>query len=169
MSTESQKLVANDVMTRSLISAGPDQPLAEVEAKLIERRISGLPVVEDGRLVGVISRSDIARVQVLMQSLDGQISDGQLWDDMQADGFQHPQRPQYQGFRQRLDQLQVKDAMRDQIITCQPQTPVPQIAAEMVRQHIHRVIVVEGDRPVGIVSSLDLVKLLAPAASTKAV
>jgi CBS domain-containing protein len=31
----------------------------------------------------------------------------------------------------------------------------------MVQDHIHRVVVVEGDRPIGIVSSLDLVKLLA--------
>jgi CBS domain-containing protein len=31
----------------------------------------------------------------------------------------------------------------------------------MVRQHIHRVIVVDGQRPVGIISTLDIVKLVA--------
>ena len=51
--------------------------------------------------------------------------------------------------------------MHDQVVTCRPDASVVEIAAEMVRHHIHRVIVVEGDRPVGIVSSLDIVKLVA--------
>ena len=46
-------------MTRMLISATSGQPLAEADALLIEHRIGGVPVVDNGRLVGVLSRSDI--------------------------------------------------------------------------------------------------------------
>jgi CBS domain-containing protein len=155
------ELTAADIMTRKLITARPSQDLAEIERTMINERIGGLPVVEKGRLVGVVSRSDIARMQVLMLSLDEQVSDEMRWDDVHADGFQHTPEPEFQGFRQRIARLKVKEAMRDQVVTCAPTTPVGQIAAQMIDRHIHRVIVVEGDRPVGIVSSLDLVKILA--------
>ena len=159
-----EKLVAADVMTRSLIAARPDQDLSEIERVMVEKRITGLPVIDKKRLVGVISRSDINRVEVLMRSLDGQVADELQWDATQADGFQHLQRaePEYQGFRRKIDQLKVRDAMRDQVITCAPTTPLSEVAAAMIDQHIHRLIVVEEDQPVGIVSSLDLVRLLAP-------
>ena len=153
--------VATDIMTKTLICARPEQDLAAVEQLLIDNRIGGAPVVAKGRLVGVISRSDITRVQVLMRSLDGAVSDEIRFSDVQADGFQHPEHSAVAGFREGLDHLKVKDAMREQVATCQAQSPIAEIAQKMVRQHIHRVIVVEGDRPVGIVSSLDLVKLMA--------
>ena len=157
-------LLAGEIMTKALICAAPQQELSEVDAMLIEHRISVVPVVEHGRLVGVVSRSDIARVQVLMTSLDGQVSDQLGWSD-QADGFQHNGATDFQGFRQMIAKLKVKDAMHDQLVTCTPTTPVADVAGLMVRQHIHRVIVVEGDRPVGIISSLDLAKLLASSGS----
>ncbi len=156
-----QQLTAGDVMTRAVVSARPQQKLLDVEKLLIEGRISGAPVVDAGKLVGVISRTDIARVQVLMQNLDGQVSDTQHFDDTQADGFQHSERPDFLGFEQRLNILTVRDAMRFQVFTCTPATPISEVAGTMVAQHIHRVIVVENDKPVGVVSSLDLVKLVA--------
>ncbi len=54
-----QAVLAGDVMTKALFTAHPDQPLAELELQLIEHRIGGAPVVDQGQLVGVISRSDI--------------------------------------------------------------------------------------------------------------
>jgi CBS domain-containing protein len=134
---------------------------------LIEQRISGVPVVDAGRVVGVVSRADIARVQVLMQALDGQVSDHLRYDDAQADGFEHPQRPEYQGFEQKLSELKVRDAMRHQVISCPATTSVVDLADLMVRQHIHRIIVVEGERPVGIVSSLDIARLVAGSRGTQ--
>jgi CBS domain-containing protein len=151
---------AEQIMSRSLICAEPQQDLAEVEQLFVERHIGGVPVVEHGRLVGVLSRGDIARVEVLMNSLDGQITDELRWDD-QADGFQHAPRAEFQGFRKMIGGLKVRDAMHDQVVTCTPATIAADIAEAMVRHHVHRVIVVDGDRPVGIVSSLDLIKLMA--------
>jgi CBS domain-containing protein len=160
MATDIRSLRAEEIMTRMLISATSGQPLAEVDALLIEHRIGGVPVVDDGRLVGVLSRSDIARIQVLMHSLDGQVTDQLDWPD-QADGFQHAKGGEFRGFQQLIGDLKVKDAMHDQPVTCARQTPVNEVAETMVRLHIHRIIVVENESPVGIISSLDLVKLLA--------
>ncbi|HEX3724740.1 MAG TPA: CBS domain-containing protein [Pirellulales bacterium] len=155
-----ERMRAEEIMTRALICASPGQDLAEVETLLFEHRISGVPVVEEGHLVGVLSRSDIARVLVLMNSLDGVVTDRWHGYD-QADGFQHTEQPEFQGFRQMVARLKVRDAMHDQVVTCFTDTPVVEVAELMIRQHIHRVIVVDGDRPVGIVSSLDVVRLVA--------
>lgn len=48
-----------DVMTRDPITATPETPLTEVIKILAERRISSLPVVDGGKLVGVISETDL--------------------------------------------------------------------------------------------------------------
>ncbi len=95
-----------------------------------------------------------------MESLDGLVSDELRWEG-QVDGFQHAPKPAFHEFHGRLENLTVKDAMHDQIVTCRIDTPVSAVAADMVRHHIHRVIVVDGDHPVGVVSSLDIVRLVA--------
>jgi CBS domain-containing protein len=155
------ELTAADIMRRSLICARSTQALSEAERTLVQAHVGGLPVVDNGRLVGVLSRSDIARVRVLTRSLDGQVSDAMRWDS-QADGFQHAAAgADFEGFRGRTESLKVRDAMRGQPITCLPTTPVRELAAEMIKNHVHRIIVVEGDRPVGIISSLDVVELVA--------
>ena len=65
------------------------------------------------------------------------------------------------GFKQRLAKLAVKDVMRGQVVTCKSDTPVADVAALLVRHHIHRVFVVDVDKPLGVINSLDLVTLLA--------
>jgi len=149
-----------DVMSRSLVTAQPEQDLMEIESLLVKHRITGLPVVEAGNLVGVISASDVARVQVLMNSLDGQVDDRLDWQQ-QADGFQHSDPPEFHGFRQMLHRLKVRDAMQDRVTVCQENDSLGEVARTMVDQRVHRVIVVDGQRPVGIISSLDLVRVLA--------
>ena len=56
--------------------------------------------------------------------------------------------------------LKVKDVMRTQVITCQLTTPIDKVAKTLIQHRIHRIIVVDSDRPVGIITSLDLVRLL---------
>jgi CBS domain-containing membrane protein len=51
-------LVVKEVMTSEVITTTPDTPLAEAAHVLVERKIGCLPVVEGGRLVGIITESD---------------------------------------------------------------------------------------------------------------
>ena len=154
-------VTADEIMRQPVVCARPDQSLAELERLLFDAQITGAPVVDRGRLVGVVSRSDIVRVQVLVESLDGEVSDRMQSFDVGGDGFQQGVRETFQGFRQRLVQLKVSDAMRRQVITCGPKSPVVEVAANMARQHVHRIIVVENDRPVGVISSMDIVEMVA--------
>src|SRR6516164_3717918 len=48
-----------DVMTRDVITAKPDTPLGDVAAMLERNRIKRVPIVEGGKLVGLVSRGNI--------------------------------------------------------------------------------------------------------------
>jgi CBS domain-containing protein len=52
---------AAEIMTRDLITFPPDAPLTRVLQTLIDARVKSFPVVEDGRLIGIIAREDIVR------------------------------------------------------------------------------------------------------------
>lgn len=156
-------VVARDIMRRELITAEPSHSLVELRHLLIESHVSGVPVMDEGRLVGIVSRSDLVRVEELVEALDAEVSEEQLVE-RQTDGFSHPSaREGFRGFSRHLSNLRVKDAMRTQVLTCSPETPVHEVAAEMVLHHVHRVVVVKGEKPVGIVTTLDIAALVAKA------
>jgi CBS domain-containing protein len=50
-----------DIMTRNVVTVSPDADLVDVARTMLERKIGGLPVVEDGRLVGIVTERDIFR------------------------------------------------------------------------------------------------------------
>lgn len=50
-----------DAMVRQVIGAGPDEAITSVARTMAEKRIHRLPVIENGRLVGIITSLDIAR------------------------------------------------------------------------------------------------------------
>jgi acetoin utilization protein AcuB len=54
-------LTVQDVMTCAVITTGPDSPVAHAVAAMFERRIGSLPVVEQGRLVGILTERDLLR------------------------------------------------------------------------------------------------------------
>jgi CBS domain-containing protein len=58
---------AADLMTRTVVSVAPDTPLSEVAAKLDKHRVKRVPVMVDGKLVGIVSRANL--VQALMRGM----------------------------------------------------------------------------------------------------
>ena len=58
---ELARLTAGQIMTRSVISFPPEAPLSRVLQTLVDFRVKSFPVLEDGRLVGVIAREDVVR------------------------------------------------------------------------------------------------------------
>jgi acetoin utilization protein AcuB len=54
----------DELMARELITLSPDQSIADAAAAMIRHKVSGLPVVEEGQIVGLITESDIFRLVV---------------------------------------------------------------------------------------------------------
>jgi CBS domain-containing protein len=88
--TKSHGLRARDVMTRHVLTVAPDTSLAEVADVLDTQRVRRLPVLKDGRLVGIISRSDLVRKlaeaipsRPVAGPQDGQIQQA-IWQEIKA-------------------------------------------------------------------------------------
>lgn len=72
---------AGDLMTREVEGVGPDTPAAEI-ARIFERRdIRRVPVVEGGRLLGIVSRADLLRAILAPPAAEGR-SDGAIRDEL---------------------------------------------------------------------------------------
>jgi acetoin utilization protein AcuB len=61
------KLSVGEVMTRFVITVTPDTPVLEAVRRLVGQKISALPVVENGQLIGIITRSDVLRLFLTSQ------------------------------------------------------------------------------------------------------
>ncbi len=61
-------LPIGEIMTRTVVTVTPDTPILVVARLLLDHRIGGVPVVEEGRIVGVITESDLFRLIVVQQA-----------------------------------------------------------------------------------------------------
>lgn len=59
------RLTARDFMTPDPITIGPDDTIAEAARLMIEHKVGGLPVVENGRLLGIITETDLCRLLMM--------------------------------------------------------------------------------------------------------
>jgi CBS domain-containing protein len=75
-----------DIMTRKVITAGPDTPLQEIAAMLEKYRIKRLPIVRDGQLVGIVSRANLVQAIATSGSkLDIPLSDTTIREKLLTD------------------------------------------------------------------------------------
>lgn len=61
----------SDVMTREVITAGEDTPIAELAKLMTEGRIKRLPILREGAVVGIVSRIDLLRALISINSANG--------------------------------------------------------------------------------------------------
>lgn len=58
-------VTAGDIMTHEPVTIGPDVDIDDAATLMVDRNANPIPVVENGRLIGIISRADIIRILVL--------------------------------------------------------------------------------------------------------
>ena len=61
-------LPIGEIMTRTVVTVTPETPILVVARLLLDHRIGGVPVVEDGRVIGMITESDLFRLIVVQQA-----------------------------------------------------------------------------------------------------
>jgi CBS domain-containing protein len=77
-------LTVGEVMTRAVVTVTPDSTVAAAAELMHQARVRRLPVVQDGRLVGILSRADVVKaVAMAVPGRPGTVSDAQLVAEMQ--------------------------------------------------------------------------------------
>jgi CBS domain-containing protein len=144
-------ILARDVMATEVISVAPTLPLAKLEDELTARHISGAPVVDNGKLVGIVSRADIVRYFSLQRAMVDLLAVEHSKSAGTGPGPTHEQMER---------KILVRDIMARNPVVVSPDAPVEEVAKLMLARHVHRLLVTEGGQVVGVISSLDLVKLI---------
>lgn len=141
-----------DVMTREVAIVAPDTPVNVVARLMAGRGVSGVPVVENGSLVGIVSELDlIVRNTRLEPPAFFALLDGRI--PLETPGH----------YRKRLQHMlgtQVRDVMTRDVVTVGPDEELETLAELMVKRRVNPVPVVEGGRLVGIVSRSDIIKTM---------
>lgn len=135
------KVKVRDVMTRDVITITPDAALKEAAVTMTRHHVSGLPVVEGGRLVGIITEADF--VTKLAEDGDGLLSlvFGRRDSEMRG---------------------RVSEAMSRDPHTIGPDELATVAARRMAELHVKRLPVVDDSgRLVGVVSRADLMSIFA--------
>ncbi len=154
-------LTASDVMKSDVRTVAPGMRVAELERVLLRVGIGGAPVVEGDRVVGIVSRSDLVRKLVLERSLAEELSE--IYDPQDLDEMVTPEETQRieDAIAARWQDARVEDVMIRDFVAVGPREPVEKLAQLMLDRRIHRILVLDAERLLGIVSSLDLVRLVA--------
>jgi CBS domain-containing protein len=151
-------LTAQDVMNRQVLSVDPDMTVHELAVFLTENQITGAPVIDRaGRLLGVVSLTDIAESEMERTELRTDRSDPE--DDVRG-WEEEASSDELRGLHVESGGGLVRDIMTPTAYTISPDTPVSRLAQTMIAGRIHRLLVVRDHGVVGIVTSLDLLKLL---------
>src|SRR4029079_1324265 len=120
-----------DIMSRDVLTIPRDTTIREALEKLSIARMSGAPVVFDGKVVGVISVADIVGVIAQAPEAESAASAGTKT---------------------------VGKAMTGEVFSLPPDEPVRKAASMMREKRIHRVLVMSDDQLEGIVSALDVAR-----------
>ena len=150
------KLTAADIMASPAVTARQDMTVRELIELLHQSRITGVPVVDEHEhLVGVISLTDLAALGVesreAVREADSDFHSSPAMDGMAAaEGLLRPED-------ETLDDA-IGDLMSREAITAGREASLGELADILITHGIHRVIVVDGDRAVGIVSIRDILE-----------
>jgi CBS domain-containing protein len=136
-----------DVMTSEVVSVVPAMRLKDLARLLLDRRISGAPVVDEaGDIVGVISETDLLAKEV-----------GRPLSRRTPLDWIFGERPNPSEQRRR-EATTVEQAMSAPAMTVEADRPLREAAAIMVDRAVNRLPVIEKGRLVGIITRADLVR-----------
>ena len=135
-----------DVMSTDVATVAPATDLRDIAALLVEKRISGVPVVENGRVVGVVSERDILFKERPSDGLHRGVL-GWLMDEGDL--------------MLKVDARTAGSAMTSPAVTIGPDRGVADAASVMLDESFSRLPVVDHGSLVGIVTRHDLVRAFA--------
>ena len=149
-------MLVKEIMTENPITVSVDTEIFKAAKILLDRRINGVPVVDDtGKLVGILCQSDIIAQQKklpvpsLFSFLDGYINLSSM-KNLEKEV-------------RKIAATAVSDAMTPNPVTVEPDSSVETVAALMVDHNLHTLPVLEKGVLVGVVGKEDILRTLMPA------
>jgi len=141
-------MLVKDIMSSGLKTVSPDTPIMEVASLMCLYRYSGLPVVENDQLVGIIAEKDL--LSRLFPSLD----------DIMAGGVSNLDFDSKIGDYRDIMNHTVNDLMHHGATTVPPDMPILKAAVIMAKNQFRRIPVAEGKTLVGMLSLGDVHKAI---------
>jgi CBS domain-containing protein len=129
-----KQIKAKDIMTKDVVTVTKDGTLADVAELMINKRISGFPVLEDDKIIGIITADDLFLVMDMIKT--GEIPEKNC-----------------QGCSPK-----VSFAMSTEPITVNPDTNLDEIIALMKYRNIHTLPITIHDKLVGVIGRRDIFK-----------
>jgi CBS domain-containing protein len=158
-------VTARDLMRRELATLSPDDTIESAFALFEEAGIGGAPVVAGGRLVGMLTTTDLSRSEHLR---DGRIqTEGDYVLAEPAGEEQTDELDLEETFRKEdyspavTGPELVRHWMSEGAHTVAPDASLRAVCEAMVAHQIHRICVTEGTKLVGLITSFDVVRHIA--------
>jgi CBS domain-containing protein len=139
---------ARDVMTSPVMTARPETPISDIASLLLEKRISGVPIVGDREeVVGIVSEGDLVRrVETGTERKRSRWFEALIDPNIQAADYA------------RSRGLCARDVMSREVISVTSETDLAEVARVLEVHRIKRVPVIDGGRLAGIVSRANLLR-----------
>ena len=179
-------LAVRDIMSTEVVVLDPEATLRDAVELLAGRHISGAPVVSGGKVVGVLSASDLLTFEAVTPAVPTEEPEqveedaaelpeedewakdveasgtyfNELWSDSGADvaeRFAELKGPEWD----LLAEHTVAEAMSRGVRSVAPDRSVADAAAYMLKLRIHRAVVLEHNELVGIVTATDIMRAVA--------
>lgn len=149
-----------DLMTTDVVTTAPGTTLVELEALFTRNAISGAPVLDGDQLVGVVSQTDIIGVIADQPHAGSDLPSFLLSPQPIAGPILAELAAERAAVAERMAARTVADVMTGIPVTVSADDDIAIAAEKMCNERIHRVLVTEDGRLVGLLSALDLVGLL---------
>jgi len=167
-----------EIMETEVVTLDPETTVLEAARILSKHGIGGAPVLDrSGRLMGVLSSSDILRLKARDAEIRGDHYPFDPAEALDPDtgaassprwfyfGPEHPATappvPEDGAPPDSLEECTVKDLMSNRRYAVSPGTSVRALARFLLEKEIHRALVLENDHLVGLVTSFDVLRVVA--------
>lgn len=143
----------SELMTRTVITAHENTPVAEIARLMLAHDVSGIPVTNhDGRLVGIVTEGDLVvqnanvHFPTFLQILDARIP--------------LTSTRRFEEELRRALGTTAADTMTREVLTVRPDDEISEAATLMADKRVNPVPVLEGERLVGIISRSDIIRYI---------
>ena len=162
MADQTRYKTAADIMQRDVIVVYARDTLQDAMSLMTENHVTGLPVVNSaGKCIGVITATDILNFEQEHAEYASEVNDDMaLHYDADSGKWEHVRVSSFA--LEQFGEVTVEEVMARELFSVREDTSVKEVAEEMLREKIHRVIVTSNEcRLLGIITSSDFVSLYA--------